>query len=446
MNNSSTDILCEADLVVVGGGSAGPLAAIAAARQGADVLLVEAQGALGGSRTVMGVDTFYGFFSPGENPCRLVGGISYEVVERLLKNQAAFSRPNTFGAGTGITYDMEQLKIVFEEMALEAGVKLLYHTFVPDVNFENERISDLYTANKAGLKKVRTRMVIDATGDADIAALAGAPFELAGVEGRPVQSLSTIFFIGNVDNERAFGYPQSMRTKIMDEAAASGKYNLTRVGGSIHPTPYPGFVHANLTRIPNVNATDPFALTQAEIEGRRQVQEYLRFLKNEMPGFEDAFLAMTASHVGVRETRRIIGEYLLTAEDVIEGRQFEDAIACCAAPIEDHHSGIDVRWQYVQGNGFYQIPYRSLLPRSVQNLLVAGRCLSATHEAQASARNSAQCMAMGEAAGLAAALALTSDIEPRELSAQKLRENLIQQGVILEPEPVSPQEILDVRN
>ncbi|MGD8822428.1 MAG: FAD-dependent oxidoreductase, partial [Anaerolineales bacterium] len=348
---------------------------------------------------------------------------------------AAFYRPNTFGAGTGVTYDIEALKMLLEEMVLESGAKLLYHSFVPDIVFHQGEIKSVLLSNKAGLRRIDANYFIDGTGDADIAARAGAPFELAGTEGRVVQSLSTIFYMGNVDNERAFSLSQEERTRIMAEAEESGEYRLTRIGGSIHPTPHPGFIHANLTRVPNVDATDPFALTQAEIEGRRQANEYARFLINEHPGFENAFLAMTASHIGVRETRRILGEYVLTGEDVVSGAKFDDAVACCSAPIEDHHAGTDVRWKYVQGDGYYHIPYRSLLPQKVDNLLVAGRCLSATHEAQASARNSAQCMVMGEAAGLAAVLANQAQVRPADISPSQLKSVLLDQGFVLEPVP-----------
>jgi hypothetical protein len=439
--SESYPVIYEADIAVVGGGSAGTLAAISAARKGANVILIESQNALGGSRTVMGVDTFYGYFSPGDRTSRVVGGITYEIVERLLAKKAAFFRPNTFGAGTGVTYDIEILKMLFEQLVLESGAKLLYHSFVPEVIMDGGRILSILISNKAGLQRVNAELFIDATGDADIAARAGAPYELAGTEGREVQSLSTIFYMGNVNNERAFSLTQTERTNLMKEAEASGNYRLTRIGGSIHPTPHPGFVHANLTRIPNIDATDPFALTQAEIEGRRQANEYARFLICEHPGFEDAYLAMTASYIGVRETRRIIGDYILNGDDVVSGRKFEDAIVCCSAPIEDHHAGKDVRWRYVEGHGYYHIPYRSLLPKNVRNLLVAGRCLSATHEAQASARNSAQCMAMGEAAGLAASLALNSEQDPADISFNALTTALVDQDVLLEPIPVEISEL-----
>jgi len=430
------------DILIVGGGAAGTLAAIAAARKGQKVLLLEARGFLGGSRTLMGVDTFNGFFSPGEQTFQLVGGISYEVVERLARKKAAFIRPNTFGCGPVVTYDMEQLKIVFEEMVLESGANLLYYSSVPQVDSGQDRIRSVTVCNKAGLTQVEATLVVDATGDLDVAASAGEEYELAGKDGKPVQSLTTIFYMANVDTQKVFSMSQATLTQIMQEASESGRYKLTRIGGSIHPTPHPGFVHANLTRIPNVDATDPFALTAAEIEGRRQVQEYVRFLQNEIPGFENSYLAVTASMIGVRETRRLIGEYILTGEDVSSSARFYDAVACCSAPMEDHHSGKDVHWQFLHSGDYYQIPYRSLLPRKNNNLLVAGRCLSATHEGQASARNSAQCMAMGEAAGAAAALAFQKGVSPRQLDYQDLHPELVKQGVILEPFPVEKERMV----
>ncbi len=342
-----------------------------------------------------------------------MAGISYEVVDRLTRKGAAFIRQNTFGSGPVVTYDMEQLKIIYEEMVLEAGGNLLFYSFVPEVKVENEIINQVAVCNKAGLSQIEAKLIIDATGDLDIGANSGEEYELAGKDGNPVQSLTTVFYMANVDNQKAFALSQEERTRIMQEASKGGKYNLTRIGGSIHPTPHPGYIHANLTRIPNIDATDPVALTNAEIEGRRQVQEYVRFLINEYPGFENAYLASTASTIGVRETRRLKGEYILTGNDITHGAKFDDAIACCSAPIEDHHAGNDVRWHFLEPADYYQIPYRSLLPKKTNNLLVAGRCLSATHDGQASARNSAQCMAMGEAAGVAAALALSKGISPR---------------------------------
>lgn len=434
--------MLKTDILVVGGGAAGTLAAISAARKNQKVLLLEAKGALGGSRTLMGVDTFNGFFSPGQRAFQLVGGISYEVVQRLMERKSAFIRQNTFGSGPVVTYDMEQLKIVYEEMALEAGAKLLYYSHVPDVKVENNSIKSVTVCNKAGLNQVEAKLVIDATGDLDIAASAGEEYELAGKDGCPVQSLTTIFYMANVDNQKAFSLSQAERTKIMQIASESGKYQLTRIGGSIHPTPHSGYVHANLTRIPNVDATDPDALTKAEIEGRRQVQEYVRFLINEYPGFENAYLASTACTIGVRETRRLKGEYVLTGKDIKGGAKFEDAVACCSAPIEDHNAGKDVSWEFLKSGDYYQIPYRSLLPRTIDNLLVAGRCLSATHEGQASARNSAQCMAMGEAVGIAAAMAFSKGASPKQINSRDLQENLLEQDAILRPVEIDTERFI----
>lgn len=432
----------ETDILIVGGGAAGTLAAVTAARRGLKVLLVESKGALGGSRTMMGVDTFNGFFSPGDRVFQVVGGISYEVVERLLSREAAFIRQNTFGSGPVVTYNMEELKILYEEMVLEAGGRLLYYTSTPQVTVRDGLIESVSLCNKAGIYPVRAKVVIDCSGDLDIGVLAGEDYEHAGKDGMPVQSLTAVFYMANVDNDRAFSLSQEERTKIMRDAHASGKYNLTRIGGSIHPTPHKGLVHANLTRIPNVDAVDPEALTYAEIEGRRQVKEYARFLINEYPGFENAYLAAAAPVIGIRETRRLIGEYVLTGDDIRKGAKFYDAVACCAAPIEDHDAGRGVRWDFLAAGAYYQIPYRSLLPRKTGNLLVAGRCLSATHDGQASARNSAQCMAMGEAAGTAAALAVAEGVSPRMIHPEKLKDSLLEQGVILTPVEVDIKRLI----
>jgi hypothetical protein len=188
-----------------------------------------------------------------------------------------------------------------------------------------------------------------------------------------------------------------------------------------------------MTRIPNVDATDPEQLTRAEVEGRRQVQEYARFLRDRVPGFEASVVVATSPAIGVRESRRVHGDYRLTREDVLAGRRFDDEIALCGAPIEDHHAGGDTEWQYVARGGVYGIPYRSLLPAGVDGLLVAGRCFSATHDAHASARSMATCMAMGQAAGTAAALAVARATTPRALGADAVRERLLADGALLEP-------------
>jgi hypothetical protein len=219
----------------------------------------------------------------------------------------------------------------------------------------------------------------------------------------------------------------------MREAAASGNYVLPRLEGSWHRTPFPGIVMVHMTRVPNVDATDPVALTDAELEGRRQVREYHRFLRDRVPGFEASVIVGTSPSIGVRESRRVIGDYQLTRDDVLAARRFPDEIALCGAPIEDHGPGGDTEWQYVAQGAAYGIPFRALLPRGLDALLVAGRCFSATHDAHASARSMATCMAMGQAAGTAAALAANANSAPRAIDAAMLRAALLKDGALLEP-------------
>jgi hypothetical protein len=421
------------DVVVVGAGSAGSSAAIAAARLGARTLLVDRLAFMGGTSTAV-LDTFYAFYTPGERPRRVVGGLGWEVVGRLTADGVAFERPNTYGAGTGVTYDAEALKVLWERLAEDAGVELLLHTWATGVRVDEGRLAAVRLWNKGGERWVEGTAFVDASGDADVSAMAGVPFDDAAASGT-VQSLSTLFKVANVDVARASAVPKAELWARMREAAASGDYRLPRMEGSWHRTPYPGVVLVHMTRIPNVDATDPEQLTRAEVEGRRQVQEYHRFLRDRVPGFEAAAIVATSPAIGVRESRRVHGDHRLTREDVLGARRFEDEIALCGAPIEDHHAGGDTEWRYVGDGGIYGIPYRCLLPTGVDGLLVAGRCFSATHDAHASARSMATCMAMGEAAGTAAALAADAGTTPRALPAGTIRGRLRADGALLDPLP-----------
>ena len=418
----------EIDVLVVGSGSAGSTAAITAARQGARVMLVERYGFMGGTSTQV-LDTFYGFYTPGEPRQKVVGGVPDDVVAALMRHEAAIIRPNTYGAGDGVTYDPDVLKIVWETLAREAGVEILFHSFVADAVVQQDRVTAVIAFNKSGALRICPRMVIDASGDADVAAASGVPYE--GAKDGPVQSLTTTFRMLNVDDARARAVKKDQLHALMAEAIQSGKYHLPRKEGSIHITPFPGIMATNMTRVGNIDATDPEQLSRAEIEGRQQALAYASFLQDCVPGYENAVLADLSTQIGVRESRRIRGAYRLTRQDVLAARDFDDAVARCGAPIEEHHHGGDTRWEYLPTGTTYAIPYRCLLPEKVSNLLVAGRCLSAEHDAHASVRSMGQCMAMGQAAATATTLALEKKQVLQSIDIQALQDRLRKLGAII---------------
>jgi hypothetical protein len=331
-----------------------------------------------------------------------------------------------------VTYDPEALKVLWERLAEEAGVELLLHTWATGVTLADGRVRAFRIWNKGGERTIEAAAFVDASGDADVCAMAGVPYDDARSTGT-VQSLSTLFRLANVDIARAAAVPKAELWALMREAAATGSYRLPRLEGSWHRTPYAGVVMIHMTRIPNVDATDPVQLTRAEIEGRRQVLECHHFLRDRVPGFERSVIVSTSPAIGVRESRRVHGDHRLTREDVLTGRRFDDEIALCGAPIEDHGAGGDTEWHYVAEGGVYGIPYRTLLPRGVEGLLVAGRCFSATHDAHASARSMATCMAMGQAAGTAAAMAAAGSTVPRAIDPGALRDRLRAAGALLAP-------------
>jgi len=244
----------------------------------------------------------------------------------------------------------------------------------------------------------------------------------------------------NVDLEKRKAVSKARFHELMAEAAESGRYRLPRKEGSDHVTPVPGMTATVMTRLPSsavrdgrtINATDPELLSDAEMEGRRQAIEYVRFLRDRVPGYEKAHLASFGTQIGIRETRRVEGDYRLTREDVLSARAFDDQIGLCGAPIEDHHAGADTVWRYLPDGRCVGIPFRTLLPRGADNLLVAGRCFSATHDAHASVRSMGQCMAMGQAAGTAAAMALGTGDRPRDVPFPALRDRLRALGAVLE--------------
>jgi hypothetical protein len=378
----------------------------------------------------------------------VVGGIADDVVAELRRLGPVVERPNTYGAGTGVTYHPDHLKVAWERLTEAAGVRVLLHAFLQGTVVRDGRVEELLIATKAGLARVAGGVFIDASGDADLCFHAGFGFETAG-ETEPAQTLTTTFKLVNVDlaERRTIGKDELHRRMA---AAAEDGYDLPRREGSDHITPVPGMTATVMTRVASVRreggqlvtATDPWFLTRAEIAGRRQALEYTRFLVDRVPGYAGAALGGLSTQIGVRETRRVHGDARLTRDDVLGARRFPDEIGLCGAPIEDHHPGADTAWAYLPDGEVVGIPYRTLLVRDAANVLVAGRCFSATHDAHASVRSMAQCMAMGQAAGTAAALAAADRSDPRDLSTDRLRDRLRTDGAVLAlpTHPVPPPE------
>ena len=427
------------DLIVMGAGSAGASAAIAAARSGSKVLVIDRLPFIGGTSTAV-LDTFYGFYTPGEQAKKIVGGIPDDVIDGLKSFGSMVERPNTYGAGTGVTYNPEHLKVVWESLLIKSGAKILLHALLQQVSVKDGRVKELTLATRAGLCLVTGDFFIDATGDADLSNYAGFGYEKAG-EISPAQTLTTTFKMVNVDLVERKKIKKEQLHELMQDAADNG-YELPRREGSDHITPVANTTATVMTRLDSVRKNskgeiesvldDPFFLTESEIAGRRQASEYARFLVDKVPGYKDSSLYGFSTLIGVRETRRVYGDYRVTKSDVLEAKQFDDQVALCGAPIEDHHSGDGTNWIYLPDGSAVGIPLRSLIVKDSVNTMVIGRCFSASHDAHASIRSMAQCMAMGVAAGVAGSIALANRKEIREVTFSDIRTKIIETGAILE--------------
>jgi hypothetical protein len=425
MSNIRIKNSSDAPLVVVGAGPAGCAAALAAARMGAEVWLIERYGFPGGMATMGLVHPWMTYYAGDK---QIIGGVFAEVVERL-KLQSAFTDSSHFSQRHHC-FDPEALKQILLDMLVEAGVKLLLHSLLIDAQAEAGRITRLVVASKSGIEELRPQLVIDASGDGDVAAWAGAAYEKGRAEDGLMQPMTLHFRMAHVDVTRMPSREEI--NQIYETAKLAGEIDCPRENLLWFDTTISDQIHFNTTRVNRVDGTSRDDLTRAEIESRRQTQEIVRFLQRRVPGFEKAILVQTAPQIGVRETRRIVGEYMLTAEDVLGARKFDDGIALSSYPIDVHNpAGTGTVIRYLPEGEYYSIPYRCLIPRQMAGLLVAGRPISATHDAHASARIQAVCYATGQAAGVATALALGEGLEPRQVKVGKLQEALRSQGAIL---------------
>ena len=443
INHHQIPLLAETDILLVGAGSAGCIAALAARHtRKYDVMLVERYGFPGGTSTQM-LDTFYGFFTPGETPKKIVAGLPDTIVNELNKTGDIFLRPNTYGAGTGVNYNPERLKYVWDQKILEAGVRYLLHTSLVDVAMEEEEKLTCIFWNKSGFYKIKAKRVIDASGDADFSHLAGFNYEIAG-DLEPAQSMTTTFRMSNVNLEK---FKNSGGKEMLNEkmylSFETGKHPLPRKEGSAHEMCQKGCISTVAVKVSDLRALNIEELSQAEIEGRRQSFVYEEFFRQEVPGYEESKIIGLSHQIGVRETRRVYGEYRLTKDDCISGQIPKDSIFLCGAPIEDHRKGVngedETFWQYIPNNGVYGVPYGTIVPKGSERTWVVGRCFSATHDAHASCRSMAQTMSMGQAAGTAATLSLDADAAANNLDIQQLLAKLERLGAVLE----SPGSIAD---
>lgn len=434
------------DVLVAGGGPAGLAAAIASARCGMKTLLIEKNGWLGGMATSGMVHPFMPCYA-GDRPINK--GIFWEVIERLVKLNGVI-HPESTRMETGYSgfvvwphahvtpFDAELLKWVIFDLIEEARVDILLHSFVVGA-FEHGRMAKgVIIETKSGRMAVTASVLVDATGDGDVANFLGVPWEKGSEKGGLMQPATLFFRLSGVDRKAVDHYisehPEERHFKTFAKVAKElGEFIPSKHDVLFFYTPRSDEVAVNTTRIHNVDGTNVFDRTRAEIETRRQVRTLVHFFKKYVPGFQNCYLSNTAPEVGFRETRRIIGDYVLTKEDVLNVNQFHDNIAQCSYMIDIHDpTGTQLFYTPVPEGKSYGIPYRCLLPKNIDNLIVAGRCISATHEAQGSLRVMPPSFNIGQAAGTAAAIAVIDQVKAREVSVAKLRKMLVEQGQVID--------------
>lgn len=413
------------DLCVIGSGFAGTAAAIAAARCGASVLLVDKSNALGGAAVNCLVNPFmkYWMLVDGEK-FYLSRGIFLEVVDELAKRKASTDERRD-------GFSEETLKRILYELTEEAGVDLLFHAYLFKVNKTNDKIDSVSVATVGGEMVIEADYFIDATGDAQLAFLAGCETTLGREPDHLCQPMTLNFRVANVDVEKFLASKEVLNKKYAEYLNA-GKFINPRENILVFKTPHNGVLHFNTTRVVKKDPTNAIEVTEAEIIARKQVYEVFDFMKEHADGMEKAYLLMTAPEIGVRESRMIIGDYILTEADCKSLKKFDDAIAACNYDIDIHNpEGTGTSHYYFKDGDFYTIPYRSLIPKGICNMLVAGRCISSDHGAQASYRIMPTVCTIGEAAGTAIAIASKDGVTTREVDIKKLQKTLKDNGAYI---------------
>ncbi len=434
LGERTSPVVLEADVVVVGGGSAGLAAAITAARLGASTALIERYGFFGGNAVSAWVGTICGLYrtTPDgfDGVCR---GFAEAWADGLKAAGAGFG-PIPYKETAVLIYVPWAYKRQADHWVTgEPNLTPLLHATVTEAVRSGRSIDAVIVGSKRGPLAVEGRVFVDASGDADLAFHAGCRVSSGGPGQRQFPSMQ--FLMNNVDVQAAYAAGLDRLNELIGTEGQTAEWNLSRSGGAVLPTLRQGEVLGAMTRIgvdghaPDM--TDPFEATAAEIAGRAEAEKAGRFLVKHMPGFSDAVFTDTPTQLGVRETRRAMGDYLLTGEDVLGAARFDDAVACGAWPQEFHVEGKETQWRWLEPGAYYQVPYRSLVASEVDNLLIAGRCISATHEALASTRVIAPSMAQGEAAGVAAALAAQKGLAARAVDVAEVRRILLERGAFL---------------
>ncbi|MCH5173314.1 MAG: FAD-dependent oxidoreductase [Bacteroidales bacterium] len=445
------------DVLVVGGGPAGVCAAIAAARNGARTVIAEQGNCLGGMATRGLVAPFMTCYdTTGET--MVIRGLFEEVVDRMVALGGAI-HPSLVRAGTPFSawigpghdhltpFDAETMKYVLDQMCSEAGVKVMFHTGFVEPLLKGTTVRGIRVLNREGLCRIAAKVVIDATGDGDVAARAGAPYTYGNPDIGKVQPATLFFHINNVDTPRLIAEVEAHLHEFrkvdgvsyralhwrVEEAEAAGEWDISRKSVNIYRGVREDEWAVNCTRIADVDATSTESLSEAEREGRRQVQEMLNFFHKYVPGCENATIKSSASTLGIRESRHIQGEYLLTADDLLQGVVPEDSILVASNSVDVHgrNGANTTEYRTVEKGRWYGLPLRSLIPAGIDGLIVAGRAISASSDAAGAVRVMPPCMAMGHAAGIAAAIAAASGTAPRNVDAAEVRKRLLAEKAFL---------------